>query len=161
MRKTCSIKNCLKHARGHGMCSAHYTRWRRTGDPQPQLRVLHQTPDVTEYFDARVVKGPESSDCWVWTVGIHTDGYGRASIKGQQWLAHRLSYELHVGLIPEGMVLDHTCMNRPCVNPEHLQVLTARANTQLGSLRRGRITRPLDRLRLNGEVRKEMFWAVN
>lgn len=42
--------------------------------------------------------------------------------------AHRWSYEHHVGPIPQGMFVDHTCNNGMCVNPEHLRVLTNREN---------------------------------
>jgi hypothetical protein len=45
-------------------------------------------------------------------------------------LAHRISYELCVGPIPEGMTVDHTCRNHCCVNPEHLELVTSKENTR-------------------------------
>lgn len=76
--------------------------------------------------------------CWEWT-GCKSVGYGRigapsiAGVKQAPLLAHRVAYELMVGPIPEGLVIDHLCRNRGCVNPEHLRVCTAKENTLAGA----------------------------
>lgn len=81
----------------------------------------------------------EGSGCWLWQGATSAkSGYGRIrvgsrlddSVKTVQ--AHRLSYELHVGPIPEGLDLDHLCRNRACVNPDHLEPVTHIVNCHRG-----------------------------
>lgn len=77
----------------------------------------------------------EATGCWEWTAA-RTRGYAvmRARINGarRMWYAHRVSYELFVGPIPEGLQIDHLCRNRRCINPEHLEPVTARENLLRG-----------------------------
>lgn len=75
-----------------------------------------------------------SGDCWLWTGSKDRAGYGRfsvsASLRAQS--AARVSYELFVGPIPEGMTIDHVaargCTSRACVNPQHLEPVTQGEN---------------------------------
>ena len=68
-----------------------------------------------------------SDDCWIWTAARSKLGYGkfnwrRSNGNKRIGFAHRFAYELLIGAIPEGMVLDHIkCDNPPCVNPGHLE----------------------------------------
>ena len=73
----------------------------------------------------------DANGCWLWTraVYVHRGGYGAVTVHGSPWRAHRLSYELLVGPIPDGMVLDHLCNVTRCVNPEHLEPVTSHENT--------------------------------
>ncbi len=88
----------------------------------------------------------ESSGCWLWNQSLYRNGYARLSFKGKEYLAHRKSYEAHVGPIPEGKDLDHTChdsntckggdicLHRRCVNPWHLEPVTRKVNLNRSTL---------------------------
>lgn len=67
-------------------------------------------------------------ECWRWTGARHPAGYGTFG----DHLAHRRSYELHVGPIPAGLTLDHLCRNRWCVNPAHLEAVPLVENVMRG-----------------------------
>jgi hypothetical protein len=57
--------------------------------------------------------------CWLWKAGLNT-GYGELRVGDTMLLAHRISFEHHIGEIPEGYIVHHECEVRRCVNPNHL-----------------------------------------
>ena len=71
--------------------------------------------------------------CLLWMAGRNGRGYGAVKYKGRQWLAHRLAYTLKHGTIPEGIVCDHLCRVRHCVNPDHIELVTSVENTRRGN----------------------------
>lgn len=100
--------------------------------------------------------------CWEWLGHIDKrSGYGTINLSRIECsdenkrgrLVHRVSYELCVGLIPEGLTLDHLCRNRCCVNPEHLEPVTLVENVMRGeclNARRARQTHCLNGHALTG-----------
>ena len=84
---------------------------------------------VSERFWSKVERG-EHDACWPWTAGSTGSGYGDFWDGTQMQKAHRVAYELSKGPIPAGMVIDHRCFNRGCVNPAHLRVVTRKQNNE-------------------------------
>jgi len=84
-----------------------------------------------ERIEANCVHEPNSG-CWLWTACVSDNGYGKTTHRGRQQYAHRASYMEHVGEIPDGLVLDHLCRTRCCVNPAHLEAVTQRVNLLRG-----------------------------
>lgn len=69
----------------------------------------------------------QPSGCWQWRGSTDLSGYGRFRHLGEHY-AHRVAYRYFVGTIPPGMEVDHVCRNRGCVNPAHLEAVTAHVN---------------------------------
>lgn len=95
-------------------------------------------------------------ECWTWNASKDNHGYGKMSgpVGSSPLRAHRVSWEIHNGKIPEGLVVCHKCDNPPCVNPAHLFVGTQKDNT-LDASRKGRVHGDLPLLRgeRNGSAR--------
>src|SRR6185437_4997717 len=81
---------------------------------------------MAERFSRYYIPEPNTG-CWLW-FGADNGHYGQLKSNRKTWLAHRVSYELHVGPIPPGMEIDHQCRLKLCVNPDHLRAVTPLQN---------------------------------
>lgn len=96
-------------------------------------------PAVARRFWAKVELNHETG-CWKWRGAVNSRGYGQFALDTVSKSAHRVSYQLHVGAIPEDLQLDHLCGNKRCVNPLHLEPVTAAEN--LARARAGGLIHP-------------------
>lgn len=113
-----------------GLCRPCYRKWSKDPDRERPARL---TPE--QRFWAKVEK---TDACWLWTASRNSvTGYGRfGPSHGRMMDAHRYSYQLHHGPIPDGHDVHHTCHTRHCVNPAHLQAVTRAENLRLRKVRR-------------------------
>jgi excisionase family DNA binding protein len=110
------------------------------GKPVP-AEVVHvpetlPVPGTSETFAARVFSYIDFfGDCWEWTGTDDGHGYGvigRGRRNSGLMAAHRAVWELLVGPIADGLQIDHLCRNHMCVNPDHLEPVTAEENKRRG-----------------------------
>lgn len=141
----CRVPGCPRPVRARGWCFAHWQKWRKYGDPLVGKTRLVVYRSAEEAFWARVcVASPD--ECWLWTGSISDGGYGRLTFGGRQRYAHQWCYELNIGPIPDGLVIDHLCHNadrdcieerrcphRRCCNPAHLEATTMAENLRRGN----------------------------
>lgn len=87
---------------------------------------------MIDRFLSRFVE--DATGCWTWLGSLDRYGYGGFWVKEDGgWVkhkAHRVSYWLFVGPIPDGLQIDHLCRNRRCVNPAHLEPVTQQENAR-------------------------------
>lgn len=81
---------------------------------------------LDERFWKRVAK---TEECWLWTGYVNPNGYAQMGVgKYEKVYVHHVSFEMHVGPIPEGAVIRHRCDVRHCVRPDHLVAGTQQDN---------------------------------
>lgn len=149
---TCSVEGCGKSHYGKGWCYAHYTRWKRHGDPVAGAMGRCCLPIAR--FNAKYVV--DDDGCWIWTASTQGDGYGSFSENRKTWMAHRWSYAHFLGPIPDGLQICHRCDVPSCVNPMHL-FLGTQADNIADMWRKGRSGLVTDQTRkLSRELEAEI-----
>lgn len=98
---------------------------------------------LTKALDkARAATTRTTGGCVVWTAGKSSDGYGRLRVGPRSVYAHRFIYEALVRHIPQGLTIDHLCLNKACVNLSHLEVVSRAENGRRGIHNRRPLTTP-------------------
>ena len=136
--RACSVHGCENSYSSKGYCDKHYRRLLKYGSPEGGA--ANHAP-IEERFWRYVEK---TDGCWNWLAVKNKQGYGLIGLGGagtSKKLAHRLSYEMHQGPIPENMVLMHICDNPACVRPDHLRPGTQKENIR-DAMMKGRASKP-------------------
>jgi hypothetical protein len=129
----CGYEGCIRTQWARGYCGSHYHKVKNAG----LIDNVRIKGDVRRRFYASFEVNPETL-CWEWTASIR-GGYGYLTIgaENKKVRAHRYSYELFYGPLPQGMKALHHCDVEKCCNVAHLYAGTSKDNSR-DCLARGR-----------------------
>lgn len=132
--RTCTFPECGRKYYARGLCNGHYQQRRQHGE---MWEIGTRRKSFEQRFWEKVDKNgpthpyrPELGRCWVWTAFKNSKGYGTVGYKDKVEYAHRMSWRMANGDIPDDSVVDHTCHNKSCVNPNHLRLATTKQNAE-------------------------------
>lgn len=124
--RTCMVDECERPVCARDLCKPHYNRFRRDGT----LPLVRPRVSAWDRFWSHV---DAEGDCWLWTDYVDPHGYGRFNeARVRYWRVHRYAWHHLVGPIGDGLVLDHMCKVKICLNPDHLRPVTQTENTMAG-----------------------------
>jgi len=121
--QSCSIDGCASEHQARGYCDTHYSRWKRNRSMAIRPNKIPDEQRFMQLVD-------KSTGCWLWLASRFSSGYAQFKAAGKNHRAHRFSYRAFKGEIPKGLTLDHLCRVKHCVNPEHLEPVTAAENNR-------------------------------
>lgn len=132
----CAIAGCERPANKRQWCNPHYSRGLRDGSivALPKKTLAERFWEKVDTAGPTPDQMPELGSCWTWNASLDDDGYGRFAVRknGHAYsdVAHRVSWEIAHGGIPDGLKIDHICHRPSCVRPEHLRVVTHKQNLE-------------------------------
>lgn len=94
---------------------------------------LRKCPNPFRSF--RYEWSPVGTPCWIWRFGLDTHGYAKATVDRVTYLVHRENYRRLRGPLPKGLVCDHLCRRRECVNPWHIEFVSDSENLRRGNIK--------------------------
>lgn len=123
----CAVEGCPRPIRSQGMCRFHQTHGAEAVPRELRSKWYSDEDRLLHY------RNITDAGCWETTATRIHSGYGMlwSNDAQRQVLAHRLAWAVWRGPIPADMEIDHTCENRSCFNPDHLQLVTQERNKQL------------------------------
>ena len=139
MATPCKYPTCDRYTQeATRLCHTHKRRKRLGLDmDEPINRLVPYSATLEERFYNLLGPTPDPDECWIWPRSVRTNkgvrqivgNYARRGVGGNRSdYAHRVSYQIHLGEIPEGLHVLHSCDNPPCVNPAHLRLGTQSDN---------------------------------
>ncbi len=133
---TCTADDCREPRYCRDLCIKHYGRLRKTGSLElaPRKTLEQRFWEKVDKNGPIPTERPDLGNCWDWTRALNEDGYGSIGTGGRNSTAgaHRVGYELMVGPIPPGLVIDHLCCRPRCIRYSHLQPVPQSVNIARG-----------------------------
>ncbi len=133
------MEGCARRVRYSGLCSSHLYIWEKAKlqgteselgwsrlEPRVAGSLLERLLGLIDFVD-------DKTGCWI---GANSTDqvYSTVNLKGKTHKTHRVMYEEVIGPIPSGLFIDHTCKNRRCINPFHMEPVSNRENVLRGSV---------------------------